>query len=62
MGQIEEKIKQELMQNIFNDTFKIYEFIENRFDLDEDTKKKIISKINSINNDMTNLLKNAKLS
>jgi hypothetical protein len=62
MGKIEEKIKQDILQDIFTDTFKIYEFIDNRFKLDDKTRDEIISNINSLNNDLTNLLKNTKLS
>lgn len=62
MGKIEEKIKQDLMQEVFTDTFKIYEFIDNRFKLDEKTRGEVISKINNLNNDLTTLLKEVKLS
>jgi len=62
MGKIEEKIKTDLMQEVFTDTFKIYEFIDTRFKLDEKTRTEVISKINSLNNDLTNLLKDIKLS
>lgn len=62
MGKIEEKIKQDLIQEIFNDTFKIYEFIDTRFDLDENNRKKIISDINELNNKLTIILKTVKLS
>jgi hypothetical protein len=33
MGQVEEKIKIKLFSEIFADSFKVYEFIENRFEL-----------------------------
>jgi len=62
MGKIEEKIKQDLMQSIFTDTFNIYEFINSRYDLDEENRKIIIAKINALNNDLTVLLKETKLS
>ena len=62
MGMIEDKIKQDLMQEIFTDTFKIYEFIDSRFKLDEKQRSEIISKINALNNDLTNVLKEIKLS
>lgn len=62
MGKIEDKIKQDLMSEIFTDTFKIYEFIDTRFKLDEKQRSEIISKINSLNNDLTLLLKEIKLS
>lgn len=62
MGKIEDKIKQDLMQEIFTDSFKIYEFIDTRFKLDEKNRTEIISKINSLNNELTILLKEVKLS
>lgn len=62
MGKIEEKIKQDLMGEIFADSFKIYEFIDNRFNLSEEEKNLIISKINGLNNDLTTILKEIKLS
>jgi hypothetical protein len=62
MGKIEEKIKQDLLQEVFTDTFKIYEFIDTRFKLDEKSRGEVISKINALNNDLTNLLKDIKLS
>jgi ubiquinone/menaquinone biosynthesis C-methylase UbiE len=62
MGKIEDKIKQDLLQEVFTDTFKIYEFIDIRFKLDEKTRSEVISKINSLNNDLTTLLKDVKLS
>ena len=62
MGKIEDKIKQDLMSEIFTDTFKIYEFIDTRFKLDEKQRSEIIAKINSLNNDLTIMLKEIKLS
>ena len=62
MGKIEDKIKQDLMSEIFTDTFKIYEFIDTRFKLDEKQRSEIIAKINSLNNDLTVMLKEIKLS
>ena len=62
MGKIEDKIKQDLMSEIFTDSFKIYEFIDTRFKLNETQRTEIISKINSLNNDLTVMLKEIKLS
>ena len=62
MGKIEDKIKQDLMQTIFGDSIKIYEFIDSRFKLDEKTRSEVISKINELNNDLTVILKEVKLS
>lgn len=62
MGMVEEKIRQELMQEIFSDTTKIYEFIESRFKLDDKQREELISKINMLNNNLTLSLKNVELS
>jgi hypothetical protein len=62
MGKIEDKIRQDLLQEIFTDTFKVYEFIDNRFKLDKKTKSEVISKLNNLNSDLTNILKSVKLS
>jgi len=62
MGKIEDKIKQDLMQSIFTDTFNIYEFINNRYQLSEENRKIVIAKINTLNNELTVLLKDTKLS
>lgn len=62
MGKIEEKIKQDLMGEIFADSFKIYEFIDSRFKLSEEERTLIISKLNGLNNDLTLILKEIKLS
>jgi len=62
MGKIEDKIKQDLMSEIFTDTFKIYEFIDNRFKINEEDRTKIIAKINELNNELTTILKEIKLS
>jgi hypothetical protein len=62
MGKIEDKIKQDLMSEIFTDTFKIYEFIDTRFKLTEKQRSDVIAKINSLNNDLTVMLKEIKLS
>lgn len=62
MGKIEDKIKQDLMNEIFADTFKIYEFIDTRFKLEEKQRSDIIAKINTLNNDLTVMLKEIKLS
>lgn len=61
MGKIEDKIKQDLMSEIFTDSFKIYEFIDGRFKLSEEERTLIIAKINGLNNDLTNILKEIKL-
>lgn len=62
MSKIEEQIKQNLMQSIFGDSLKIYEFIDSRFALDEEKRTEVIKKINTLNNDLTILLKEVKLS
>ncbi|HFU76427.1 MAG TPA: hypothetical protein ENK66_09300 [Arcobacter sp.] len=62
MSKIEEKIKDNLMQSIFSDSIKIYEFIDSRFNLNEEERTEVIKKINTLNNDLTILLKEVKLS
>ena len=62
MGKIEDKIKQDIMGQVFNDTFKIYEFIDGRFKLDEQNRTKIISKLNNLNDELTKILKEVRLS
>lgn len=62
MGKIEEKIKRDLLQEVFSDTYKIYEFIESRFKLENGDKQVIITKLNELNNDLTVFLKDKKLS
>ncbi|KIM06283.1 MAG: hypothetical protein KU38_13115 [Sulfurovum sp. FS08-3] len=61
MGTIEDKIKLDLMQTIFNDSSAIFEFIENRFKLNDEQKKDIVTKINTCNNDLYQILKDVKL-
>jgi len=61
MGKVEDKIKAEIMQQVFLDTLKIYEFLENRFDLDEETKDKLISKLHEINSSLEDILSSRNL-
>lgn len=61
MGNIENKIREEVIKEIFNDTAKMFDYIENRFILDEKEKDVVIEKLNSFNNDLFNLLKEVKL-
>ena len=62
MGKIEEKIKDDLLQNVYADTVSIYEFIESRFALNEEQREELIRKINTLNNDLAIMLKEVKLS
>ena len=62
MGIIEDKIKEDLMQTIFADTANIYDFIESRFTLEDEKRNELIAKLNAFNNDLSLLLKSAKLS
>ena len=62
MGQIEDKIKEELMQTIFGDTSGIYNFVESRFELDEKQRDAFICLLNGFNNNLSTLLKEVKLS
>lgn len=62
MGIIEDKIKEDLMQTIFADTANIYDFVESRFALEDKKRHELIAKLNTFNNDLSLLLKSAKLS
>lgn len=62
MGKYEDQIKTELMQNVYADLTAIYEFVENRFTLDELSRQKVIEKINNLNEELYAILKDAKLS
>jgi hypothetical protein len=62
MGKIEEKIKNGIMQELFGKTSEIYEFLETRYQLDDKTRNEIIAKLNTLNNDISSILKDTKLS
>jgi hypothetical protein len=62
MGKIEEKIKNSIMQELFGKTSEIYEFLETRYQLDDKTRSEIIAKLNTLNNDISSILKDTKLS
>jgi len=62
MGMFEEKIKQEVIQEVYADAIKIYEFIDTRFKLDEKSRNQIIAKTNKFSEDLAEILKDAKLS
>ncbi len=62
MGKIEEKIKNEIFQEIFSDTLRIFEFINARFELDERQQDAVIKKLHRCNSELTELLKQSKLS
>ncbi|ATB68766.1 hypothetical protein SJPD1_0651 [Sulfurospirillum diekertiae] len=61
MGKFEVKIKEEVMQNLFNDTTKIYEMIETRFILDDASRDALIALCNRFNDDLSLMLKEIKL-
>jgi hypothetical protein len=62
MGQVEEKIKTKLFSEIFADSFKVYEFIENRFELTHEEQEVIMKSISTCINDITIFLTDKKLS
>jgi hypothetical protein len=62
MGLFEDKIKQEIMQNIFADSLKMYETIDSKFTLNPEQKQKVLEKISTLNNDLNTLIKDIKLS
>ncbi|MDD2384051.1 MAG: hypothetical protein PHN18_07665 [Sulfurospirillaceae bacterium] len=61
MGKFEEKIKEDVMQSIFNDTTKIYEMIENRFVIDDAHRDILIALCNRFNDELSLILKETKL-
>jgi hypothetical protein len=62
MGIIEDKIKVEILQNVFNDTIKIYDYLDNRFEFDNEIRDKIVALLHEFNNNLVDILKNVKLS
>jgi len=62
MGMFEEKIKQEVIQEAYADAIKIYEFIDTRFNLDDEARNQIIAKTNKFSEDLAEILKDKKLS
>ncbi len=61
MGQIEDRIKAQLMLDIFGNTTAIYDTIESRFAIDE-KRDELIDLLNRFNNDLSALLKDVRLS
>ena len=61
MGRVEEKIKEDLLSEMFGNTFKIYELIDLRFSLSEEERQDVIAKINRFNDELTQTLKGIKL-
>ena len=61
MGIIEDKIKQELQQKVYEDLVNIYSYIDGRFELDESQKSEIIAKLNTLNSDLIEILKASKV-
>lgn len=62
MGLFEEKIKQDIMQSLFVDSLKMYETIDNKFNLDDKQKQELLKKISDFNSDLNIMLKEIKLS
>jgi hypothetical protein len=62
MGQIEENIKVKIFTEIFGDSFKLYEFITNRFELTTEEQETIIQSINKCTDELTSFLSDKKLS
>jgi hypothetical protein len=62
MGLLEERIKQDLIQSIFTDSLKTFETIDSKFKLSNDEKSKVLDMVSQFNQELSTLLKNAKLS
>ncbi|WP_320034325.1 hypothetical protein [Halarcobacter sp.] len=62
MGLLEDKIKQDLMQNIFTSNLKTFETIDSKFKLNNEDKSKVLDLVSKFNEELNKLLKNAKLS
>lgn len=62
MGKIEDKIKEELFQTMFEDMTKVYEFIDNRFSLDEKNRDEIIGKLHQTHSEISEILRKCPLS
>ncbi|WP_428023312.1 hypothetical protein [Arcobacter sp.] len=45
---IQEKIKEQLLQEVFSNIDNIYDFMETRFDMDEHCNEDIIKKLNEL--------------
>jgi ubiquinone/menaquinone biosynthesis C-methylase UbiE len=45
---IQEKIKEQLLQEVFSNIENIYDFMETRFDMDEHCNEDIIKKLNEL--------------
>lgn len=62
MGKLEDTIKAELLRSVYSDLVKVYEFVDARFDLSEEKKDEVIKKINSLNEELSSILMDVKLS
>ena len=60
MGQIEERIKAQLMLDIFGSTAAIYDLVESRFDIDE-KRDEFITLLNNFNGELSEFLKGVRL-
>jgi uncharacterized protein YfkK (UPF0435 family) len=61
MGAIEEKIKEEIQNEIYSDVSKIYDFIDTRYELSDEEKVVVIESLNTLNSNLHKALKGAKL-
>jgi len=60
MGQIEERIKAQLMLDIFGNTTAIYDLVESRFDIEE-KRDEFITLLNKFNGELSEFLKGVRL-
>jgi molecular chaperone GrpE (heat shock protein) len=61
MGMIEEKIKEQIMSEIYSEVTNVYDYIENKFELTQNQQDEIIKSLNNLNSDLLKILKEAKL-
>ena len=48
MSNIQEKIKEQLLQEVFSNIDNIYDFMETRFEMDEHCNSDIVKKLNEL--------------
>lgn len=62
MGKFEDKIKEELLKDIYSKIIEVYEFVDTRYSLSDIGTKKLIEELNACNESVAAILKDEKLS